>query len=120
MNYQRTVRGCVELPEGRVWSGVYPRVPGEVKRPSQRAGRGRKAFPEGREGAESPSEKLGGVGRNWDSPRRARIIGRPSRMGERGRESLLQGWVGSRGPLGTLGRVAGPSRGAGRGREALS
>ena len=106
---------------------------GGVRIPPRRAGRGEEALPGDREESQSPSGNLGGVRRNQDSPRRARIIGSPSRTAERGRESLPQGREGlvcpPRGPLGVrspflVGREGfeGPSYGivgAGRGREAL-
>ena len=85
-----------------------------VRRPTQSAGRGHEAYPEGREGSRGPPEGPGG-------------IGRPSRRSGRGREALSEIREGLRGPPEGPRRpsrrtvvVGTPSCKSGRGQEAIT
>ena len=130
-------------------SGVYPRVQGEVNRPSQRVGRGRKALLEVREGLGGPPRGPAKVGRPF--PRDGRVqegwqvsgvvrklcrgpggVGKPFRKAGRGREksgfpkegqdnwqALQDGREESRVPSAGPGGVRRPSRNAGKGCKAL-
>ena len=87
---------------GQEGSGVPSRVPGGVERSSQKAEKGREAFPEGLERPEHPLRRPGGlgspprrVGRNRRPPGYPGEVKRPFWRAGSGWESLQESREGS-------------------------
>ena len=81
-----------------------------VGRPSWRDGRARQALPEGQERSETPSGRLGGVGRDWDS----------TQEGQDNWQALLECRDGLGGPPEGPGGIGRPIRSVVRGWDELS
>ena len=105
-------KGWESFPEFWEWSGGPPAGSGDVRRPSQRVGRGRNALLEGREESGGTSGDLGGIGRAGSGrqalqegredlrgpPEGSRGVGRHSWRAGRGWETVMKGREGLAGP----------------------